>query len=747
MTQALSPGPEPGQPLELRWDEVLQQHPLPHYVYDPQTLDILAVNEAACLRYGYSATEFLRLNRERLLFPGQVQLLRDFLAGLPATAQVQPQPVWHECTHDGHELFSDIRGRAVWWRGRRARLSVVVDAGSRLRSAADAENARDLLVVAGRLAQVGSWWADRDRRTVFASDLVCDLHEVPHGTQLPMQSVASRYPGEGAAQLDAAVRACFREGVPFDLELPLVTERGNHRWVRTVAEAVRDHTGRIVMLRGAQQDITAQVQVRLELAASRERLQALLKALPDLCLVMDAEGRYLEVNDPSHASLAGPWQHRVGRPITDVLEPAFSAQVMHHMTEAHRTGQLQTFHADRPVASGQVRRFESRYVPLEGGRTLALVRDVTETHQLEQRFRNMADGTPIGIFTTDAQGLCDYTNPAWQALFGLSAEESLGTGWARTLLPEDYSAVHAGWQHSVATREPFEMEFRVHPPGGPVRRMWAQARPVLHPDGSVRGHVGAVVDITQAHELAEARQAQAVAEESGRRQRAFLSRVSHELRTPLNAILGFGGLLQHDMAGHDARHEGYVRHVMDAGRHMLSLVDDLLQLQRIEQGRLDPQFASVDLDALLAGCGRMLAPMADEQGVSLTVLPAPGLTVRSDERGVKQMLLNLGSNAIKYGGRGCRLSLSAQAEPGAVVLTVSDTGRGITPEQLQRLFQPFERLGQEAHHVGGSGLGLVISRQMAQALGGQLDLRSRPGEGTQAVLRLPASGLAGRSVP
>ena len=737
MTKALSPGPEPGQPVQLVWDDVLQLHPLPHYVYDVQTLDILAANEAASLRYGYSASEFIQLNREALLFPGQVQRLRDFLAGLPASAQVDPQPVWHERTRDGRELFSDIRGRLVWWQGRRARLSVVVDAGSRLRSAADAENARDLLVVAGRLAQVGSWWADRDRHAIFASDLVCDLHEVPHGTMLPLLGAASTYIGEGPQQLEAAVRACFREGTPFDLELHLVTARGNHRWVRTVAEAVHDHTGRIVMLRGAQQDITAQVHARLELAASRERLQALLKALPDLCLVMDAAGRYLEVNDPAHASLAGPWQDRVGRPINEVLDPAFSALVLHHMAEAHRTGQLQTFHANRPVASGQVRRFESRYVPLEGGRTLALVRDITETYQLEQRFRDVADATPVGIFTTDAHGLCDYTNPAWQALYGLDAQACLGTGWSKSLLPADREAVGAGWRQSMATRQPFEMEFRVQPPGGPVRRVWAQARPILHTDGSVRAHVGAVVDITHAHELAEARQAQAVAEESGRRQRAFLSRVSHELRTPLNAILGFGGLLQHDMLGQDARAEAYVRHVMDAGRHMLSLVDDLLQLQRIEQGRLDPQFAPVNLDELLAGCGRMLSPRADEQGVHMVVQPAPGLTVRSDERGVKQILLNLGSNAIKYGGRGCQLTLSARAEPGAVLLSVADTGRGMSPEQLQRLFQPFERLGQEAHNVGGSGLGLVISRQMAQALGGQLDLHSSPGAGTQAVLRLP----------
>lgn len=727
---------EPALPVEQAWQALLEQHPLPHYVYDVQTLQILAANRAAQQRYGYSAAELLQLTRESLLMPGQVQRLREFLAGLPASAQVVPQPVWQERTRDGGELFSDIRGQPVNWQGRAARLSVVVDAGSRLQLQADAANARDLLLVAGRLAGVGSWWADRDGRTVFASDLVCELHEVPPGTALTLGNGSARYPGAAAQQLDLAVRACLQEGTPFDLETPLVGARGTHRWVRTVGEAVRDPDGRIVMLRGAQQDVTAQVQARLDLAASRERLQTLLSALPDLCLVFDAEGRYLSVNDPQHVSLMGPWEDRVGRRISEVLEPEFAQQALHHMALCHATGLPQSFHAERRAANGQTRRFESRYLPLEGGQTLALVRDVTETFQLEQRFRAMADAAPIGIYISGEDGHCEYTNTAWQELFGLSAEEALGLGWSGTLLEEDRASVMQAWQRATRERQPFEMEFRVRGPQGQLRRVWSLARPTLRADGSLRSHVGAVADITQAHELAQARQAQAVAEESGRRQQAFLSRVSHELRTPLNAILGFGALLQQDLAA-DPRGAGYARHVVDAGRHMLSLVDDLLQLQRIEQGRLDPTFAPVQLDSLLAACARMLAPMADEHGVALDVRPAAGLQVHSDERGLKQILLNLGSNAIKYGGRGCRVVLEATLEPGAVVLSVTDTGRGMAPEAMQRLFQPFERLGQEAHNVAGSGLGLVISRQMAQALGGQLELSSQPGSGTRALLRLP----------
>jgi signal transduction histidine kinase len=181
----------------------------------------------------------------------------------------------------------------------------------------------------------------------------------------------------------------------------------------------------------------------------------------------------------------------------------------------------------------------------------------------------------------------------------------------------------------------------------------------------------------------------------------------------------------------------YLGHVLKAGRHMLALVDDLLELQRIEQGRLQPAMAPVDLDELLAGSVQMLVPMSDEAGVGLEPPRAVGLVVHSEARSLRQIVLNLGSNAIKYGGSGCTVSIGARAEGGQAVIRVADTGPGMAPEQLQRLFQPFERLGQERRGVVGSGLGLVISRQLAQALGATLELDSAPGQGTVATLRVP----------
>jgi signal transduction histidine kinase len=249
-------------------------------------------------------------------------------------------------------------------------------------------------------------------------------------------------------------------------------------------------------------------------------------------------------------------------------------------------------------------------------------------------------------------------------------------------------------------------------------------------------HVGCVVDVTPARELQREREARAVAEESGRRQRAFLSRVSHELRTPLNAILGFGELLRAELA--QVPHQAaYLGHVVKAGRHMLALVDDLLELQRLEQGRLEPHWARLPVRPQLEAVAQMLLPLARTAGLALTVDADPALAIDSDERGLRQILLNLGSNAIKYGRSGGHVELACRAVGERLVLSVRDDGPGITEAQQQRLFQPFERLGQDAGAVTGSGLGLVISRQLTETLGGTLEITSAPGVGTTATLTLP----------
>jgi signal transduction histidine kinase len=221
--------------------------------------------------------------------------------------------------------------------------------------------------------------------------------------------------------------------------------------------------------------------------------------------------------------------------------------------------------------------------------------------------------------------------------------------------------------------------------------------------------------------------------------RQALSRASHELRTPLNAILGHGQLLALDPLNESQRHS--VEQIIAGGRHLLALVEDLLDLSRA--GDLSPD--QVEVGEEIARAVALCRPLATERSLTVNLdLPAQPLHALADRRRLKQILLNLVSNAIKYNRPGGTLTLSADQGPdGQVRIEVIDTGLGMTTAELERLFVPFERLGAARWGIEGNGLGLAVSKAQAEAMGGTIEAASTPGEGSVFTLQLP---LAARQV-
>jgi signal transduction histidine kinase/CheY-like chemotaxis protein len=221
----------------------------------------------------------------------------------------------------------------------------------------------------------------------------------------------------------------------------------------------------------------------------------------------------------------------------------------------------------------------------------------------------------------------------------------------------------------------------------------------------------------------------------------FLSRMSHELRTPLNAILGFAQLLQMDDLAPDQR-EG-VEHIRVAGRHLLSLIDETLQISRIEAGRLEVSIESIPLTEAVRKALAMVEPLAAKAHVEVRAetLDAEGVCVSGDRQWLTQVLLNLLSNAVKYNREEGAVTISCRApRDGSVSILVADTGIGISNEHVERLFSPFDRLGAETSEVEGTGLGLAVSKQLIEAMGGTIRLEgSTPGEGTVFAVELPVA--------
>ncbi len=263
------------------------------------------------------------------------------------------------------------------------------------------------------------------------------------------------------------------------------------------------------------------------------------------------------------------------------------------------------------------------------------------------------------------------------------------------------------------------------------------------PDGALQGFLGVAIDITarrQADALALARRTADLANQA---KSDFLSQMSHELRTPLNAILGYAQLLETDpQQPPTARQRDGAQQIQRAGWHLVQLIDDVLDLSRIESGRLQVRIGPVQLDSVLTQVAQLVAPQMQKFGVTLAIdagssAPAPGLLVAADSTRLVQVLVNLLSNAAKYNRPQGQARLECVAQGDMVALRVTDTGPGMTAEQLDHLFEPFNRLGRETSGVEGTGIGLVVTRRLVTLMHGRLTIDSDAAHGTTATVLLP----------
>ncbi len=308
--------------------------------------------------------------------------------------------------------------------------------------------------------------------------------------------------------------------------------------------------------------------------------------------------------------------------------------------------------------------------------------------------------------------------------------------------PEDRERVAAACAQAFRAGPGFELDYRIIAGDGRERTVHGLGR--ADPDRA-GCYVGIVQDVTEQRraeaERIELTEASAQAESANRAKSEFLARMSHELRTPLNAIIGFSQVLQ--LEGLEARHTEDIGHILTAGNHLLALVNEVLDLARIESGQITISPEPVALVNTVHDALALLAPIARERHVSLGI-DAGGLAddghVHADRNRLKQVLLNVLSNAIKYNRAGGRVDVSFQIAEGAHVRTmIADTGIGIAPEHLDKLFEPFERLGAERTDVDGTGLGLALSKGLIEAMGGTIEVQSAVGVGTTFAIELAAA--------
>lgn len=274
---------------------------------------------------------------------------------------------------------------------------------------------------------------------------------------------------------------------------------------------------------------------------------------------------------------------------------------------------------------------------------------------------------------------------------------------------------------------------------------WAQTRavPLLDPDGAIVEWIGTATDVTLRKAIeVDLIAALAAAESANQAKSDFLSRMSHELRSPLNAVLGFAQLLQLGTPPPTVLQEKNVGQILKAGWYLLGLIDEILDLSQIESGRLTCVLEPVPLAEVLDDCQALVEGQAQARGIRLNLPQKDDLCIVTvDRTRIKQVFINLLSNAIKYNRKGGTVQVHVDAAGhGRVCIRVEDTGTGLSPEQLGHIFEPFERLGQEAGSIEGTGIGLALSKGLVELMGGRIGVESVVGQGSVFWVELDAPG-------
>jgi hypothetical protein len=361
-----------------------------------------------------------------------------------------------------------------------------------------------------------------------------------------------------------------------------------------------------------------------------------------------------------------------------------------------------------------------------------------------QRLERLPQHVPGVLFQfrrrPDGSGSFPYVSERSQQVLGLAPEALRADANAvMQLIDRSHWAEMLG---SIAVSQQelslWRLDFSIQR-GGEPRALRGTASPEHEPDGSTLWH-GYLEDVTELLALERAQRESEAVRAASRAKTAFLSRVSHELRTPLNAVLGFSQLLEVDPL--DPPSSGQRRRlqlIRESGQHLLQMIGDLLDLTRAEVGGLTLQIVPLALGPLVQDCVAMLQPAAAAEGVALAVDPAAALHVRADPTRLRQVLLNLVGNAVKYNRPGGWVRLHLQARDGQVAVHVQDNGLGIAAEELPLLFDPFWRSAETQQRRDGAGIGLAIAQSLVQAMGGRIEVQSTLGAGSVFSVWLPAA--------
>jgi PAS domain S-box-containing protein len=421
----------------------------------------------------------------------------------------------------------------------------------------------------------------------------------------------------------------------------------------------------------------------------------------------------------------------------------------------------------------------------EQEKQLKLVYEITseKVKKSEALFRSLASNAQVAIFSSDNEGMVNYVNDEWMKYSGMTFKEAMGSGWINAIHPEDKDRVMHEWQQAVVYGSDFNTELKFLDKKGNITWLIVKGTKLVDAQNNIYGYIGTASDITErihsekellnyknnleklvglrTEELNDSKEAllnlledinlqsaelekeKVKAQSADLMKSAFLATMSHELRTPMNSIIGFTGILLKELAGPlNEEQKKQLSMVKDSGSHLLGLINDVLDISKIEAGKLRVSFYPFNYLTTLEKTIDFLMPQASKRGLQLhTEISNLDITLVSDERRIEQILLNLLSNAIKFSKKGI-IRIKVNVKDNVLITQIIDQGIGISKKDINKLFMPFVQLeGGLSRKHEGTGLGLAISKNLIEKLGGTIQVESELGKGTNFIVKLPLKNI------
>lgn len=509
-------------------------------------------------------------------------------------------------------------------------------------------------------------------------------------------------------------------------------------------------------------DVTDKKLAEVEMSRQKDLLQLILASITDGVVVADTNGKFLLFNRAAEQlvgigatdAIPDTWSMRYGAFRADGLTRFPSDQLpLVRAMRGECVDAVELFIRNADVPDGRLLSITGRPLRgqdgiLKGG--VVVCHDITferqtadALRQSEERYHLLFDSNPHPVWVYDLKTLAILdVNPSAVRNYGYSREQFLSLTIKDLRSPEEVPAL----LESV-TKAPPGTEiagvWKHHKKDGTLIDVEITSRPLVYDGRDSRLVVATDVSVRKQVEKA-LMQAKEQAERTSQFKDQFLSTMSHELRTPLNAVLGFSDLLMDERYGPlNEKQRRYINHIHTGGKHLLALISDILDLSKIEAGRMELAMENLSVQNTFAEVLSVMQPLADEKSHGLTTSCEAGLAVRADATRLKQILMNLLGNAIKFTANAGRIELTARREGSNITVEVRDNGPGIRPEEQQRIFEAFYRLRESGKKTEGTGLGLAITQRLVELHGGELGLKSEPGQGSCFHFSLPAAVSAG----